>query len=92
MTESVVTHAPGTPKLLLGAYDIASLGYTDDEYFVSGSASAYMPVGQLGSDGCWDAAPSGAADYTTRMVVLKPSGAAAFNGTVVVEWLNVSGA
>jgi len=91
VTEPVVTHAPGKPKLLLGAYDIASLGYTDDEYFVSGSASAYAPVGDLGADGRWDAAPSDVADYTTRMVVLKPSDAGKFNGTVIVEWLNVSG-
>jgi hypothetical protein len=91
MTEPVVTHAPGEPKLLLGAYDLASLGYNDDEYFVSGSASAYAPVGELGADGHWETAPSGSADYTTRMVVLKPSDPAKFNGTVVVEWLNVSG-
>jgi hypothetical protein len=30
-------------------------------------------------------------DYTTRIVVLKPTDVAKFNGTVVVEWLNVSG-
>ena len=59
MTEPVVTHAPGKPKLLLGTYDIASLGYTDVEYFVSGSASAYAPIGELGPDGYWEAAPSG---------------------------------
>ncbi len=91
MTGPVVSHAPGQPKLLLGSYDITSLGYSDDEYFVSGSASAYAPVAELGSDGRWDAAPSTAADYTTRMVVLKPADSAKFNGTVVVEWLNVSG-
>ena len=33
----------------------------------------------------------GTADYTTRMVVLTPTDAAKFNGTVIVEWLNVSG-
>jgi Alpha/beta hydrolase domain len=89
--EPVVTHAPGKPKLLLGAYDLADLGYTDDEFFVAGSASAYAPVGDLGPDGDWDAKPSGSADYTIRIVVLKPADASSFNGTVVVEWLNVSG-
>jgi Alpha/beta hydrolase domain len=89
--EPVLTHAPGKPKLLLGSYDIAGLGYTGDEFFVSGSASAYVPVAGLGSDGRWDAAPSVAANYTTRIVVLRPADAAAFNGTVIVEWLNVSG-
>jgi len=91
VTHPVVTHAPGEPKLLLGSYAIESLGYTDDEYFVSGSASSYVPIAELGSDGRWDAAPSGTADYTTRIVVLKPSDVAKFNGTVIVEWLNVSG-
>ena len=51
----------------------------------------YAPVGELGSDGRWDAAPSEVADYTTRIVVLKPSDVTKFNGTVIVEWLNVSG-
>jgi hypothetical protein len=32
-----------------------------------------------------------AADYLTRIVVLTPSDLARFNGTVLVEWLNVSG-
>ena len=31
------------------------------------------------------------ADYTTRIVVLKPSDVTKSNGTVIVEWLNVSG-
>ncbi len=88
-SEPSVTHAPGKPKLLLGAYDLAELGYTDDEYFVSGTASRYAPVGDHGADGHWGATPSGSAAYTIRIVVLKPI--EAFNGTVVVEWLNVSG-
>jgi hypothetical protein len=91
VTEPVVTHAPGKPKLLLGAYDLATVGYTDDEYFVSGTASAYAPIGEFGADGHWEAVPSGSADYTIRIVVLRPADAAKFNGTVVVEWLNVSG-
>lgn len=91
MSAPTLTHAPGTPKLLLGSYDIATLGYTDDEYFLSGSATAYDATGELGPDGRWDAAPSATADYTTRIVVLQPSEAAMFNGTVIVEWLNVSG-
>lgn len=91
MTEPTVRHAPGTPKLILGGYDITSLGYTDDEYFVSGSASSYSPVGDCGPDGRWDAKPSATADYTIRIVVLKPVDLARFNGTVIVEWLNVSG-
>jgi hypothetical protein len=35
--------------------------------------------------------PSDAADFTTRIVALTPADRARFNGTVLVEWLNVSG-
>jgi hypothetical protein len=73
----VITPVPGKPNLLLGAYDLATLGYRAEEFFVSGTASSY--------------ASGATADYTTRIVVLTPTDHAAFNGTVLVEWLNVSG-
>ena len=73
-----VTPVPGKPNLLLGAYDLADLGYTAAEFFVSGTATSYA------RDGASD-------DFTTRIVALTPIDAAKFNGTVLVEWLNVSG-
>jgi hypothetical protein len=85
------TPVPGKPALLLGAFDIASVGYVAEEFFVSGSASSYAAAGELGPDGRWSAAPAATADYTTRIVALTPSDPARFNGTVLVEWLNVSG-
>jgi hypothetical protein len=91
VTELDVTPVPGKPNLLLGAFDLATLGYRAEEFFVSGCASSYAPVADFGPDGRWSAEPSGTADYTTRIVVLTPTDDAAFNGTVVVEWLNVSG-
>ena len=72
-----VSSLPGRPNLLLGAYDLATLGYGAEEFFVSGTARSY--------------ATDDHADYTTRIVVCRPTDDAAFNGTVVVEWLNVSG-
>ncbi|MGA8544370.1 MAG: alpha/beta hydrolase domain-containing protein [Mycobacterium sp.] len=86
-----VTPVPGKPALLLGAFDIASLGYVADEFFISGTASSYSSACELGSDGRWSVTPSGAGDFTTRMVVLTPADRTRFNGTVLVEWLNVSG-
>ena len=66
-------------------------GYTEDEYFVSGDATAYSAKGTLSTDGKWDvAATDETAPYTTRVVVRRPKDAADFNGTLVVEWLNVS--
>jgi hypothetical protein len=89
--KTVVVPAPGKPLLLLGAFDIGEVGYAAEEFFVSGTASSYAPTGQLGPDGRWDVTPCETADYTTRMVVLTPTDPARFNGTVLVEWLNVSG-
>ena len=82
---------PGKPALLLGAFDIASVGYVAEEFFISGTASSYSAAAELGPDGRWSVTPSGAADFTTRIVVLTPQDRARFNGTVLVEWLNVSG-
>jgi hypothetical protein len=73
----VITPVTGNPNLLLGAYDLATLGYGAEEFFVSGTARSY--------------AAEENADYTTRIVVCRPTVGAEFNGTVIVEWLNVSG-
>ncbi|OBJ10106.1 alpha/beta hydrolase domain-containing protein [Mycobacterium sp. 1465703.0] len=94
MTNSAVaqvTPVPGKPVLLLSAFDLADLGYAVEEFFVSATASSYTASTELGPDGRWDVTPSGSAEYTTRIVVLTPSDPARFNGTVLVEWLNVSG-
>ncbi|WP_156689282.1 alpha/beta hydrolase domain-containing protein [Mycobacterium sp. Marseille-P9652] len=86
----IVTPAPGKPFLLLGAYDIGDVGYVAEEFFVSGTATSYAAAGELGPDGHWPVNPSATADYTTRIAALTPADPARFNGTVLVEWLNVS--
>ncbi|MDT5219774.1 MAG: hypothetical protein QOF15_1879 [Mycobacterium sp.] len=86
-----VRQVPGKPSFLLGAFDIGSVGYGAQECFVSGTASSYAPESELGPDGRWSVTASGTADYTTRIVVLTPTDPTRFNGTVLVEWLNVSG-
>lgn len=75
----------------MGAFEIDSVGYAAKEFFVSGRASSYTPEGDLGPDGQWRVTISGTAEFTTRIVALTPSDPARFNGTVLVEWLNVSG-
>jgi hypothetical protein len=87
----VVTPVPGKPALLLGGFDIAELGYGAQEFFVSSTASSYASADELSADGQWTVTPADTADYTTRIVVLTPTDPATFNGTVLVEWLNVSG-
>jgi hypothetical protein len=91
MTRPIIESAPGKPLLLLGAFEIGSVGYVAEEFFVSGTASSYAPETELIPDGQWRVTPSGTADFTTRIVALTPTDPAQFNGTVLVEWLNVSG-
>ncbi|RBY88535.1 hypothetical protein DQ240_06505 [Blastococcus sp. TF02A-26] len=71
--------------------DYAAQGYEQVEYLLSGTATAYSPTGELSPDGDWSVEPSSEAAYTTRVVVTRPTDAGDFNGTAVVEWLNVSG-
>jgi hypothetical protein len=71
--------------------DISTAGYVEDEFLLSGDATAYQRSGEWGSDGKWAATPTTAAAYTTRVIVRRPSTPAQFNGTVVVEWFNVTG-
>jgi hypothetical protein len=59
------------------AFDLAPYGYAEEEYFVSGTAKTYT------------AEPT-TAEYTTRMLVRRPVDPKHFNGTVIVEWNNVT--
>jgi len=59
-------------------YDLAALGYSNDELFLEGTARSY-------------GLRPGEARYRTRAVVRRPLDPARFNGSVVLEWLNVSG-
>src|SRR6266511_2280743 len=73
------------------SFDLASVGYEQSEFFLQGTANAYSPTSPLTSDGKWSVAQSSQAQYMTRIVVNRPVDDRKFNGTVVVEWLNVSG-
>ncbi len=83
----------GTGKITLGpgGLDLASVGYTETEFFIAGKATTYDKVGPLRSFGRWQVKPGTEATYRTRIVVRRPKDDAAFNGTVAVEWFNVSG-
>jgi hypothetical protein len=58
-------------------HDLADHGYTEREYFVSGTAT--------------DLSTGLSAPYRTRMLVRLPRDPKRFNGTVTAEWLNVTG-
>jgi hypothetical protein len=87
----VVRQVAGAPFLSLGAYDIAAFGYEAQEFFVSGTAVSYQVGPASSADEYWDVTPAAAAPYVTRIVVAKPVDGARFNGSVIVEWLNVTG-
>jgi len=72
------------------SFDVASVGYKQEEYFLSGTATAFTNVNELAPDGRWQVEPGATAAYTTRIVIYSPISPAAFSGTVFVEWLNVS--
>jgi len=57
-------------------YDLEEIGYIEEEYFVSGTAKTYPATTP--------------ANYTTRMIVRRPANAADFNGTVLLDWVNVT--
>jgi hypothetical protein len=67
--------------------DLAKQGYVEEEFFLTGTAKTYdIPRDQM-SNGT----PSEASHpFKTRVVVRRPASAAKFNGTVIVEWTNVS--
>jgi hypothetical protein len=56
-------------------HELASFGYTQHEYFVSGTATA---------------ADGSTAPYTTRIVVFRPAAQKEFNGSVLLDWVNVT--
>ena len=66
-------------------------GYLEEEFVAAGMATSYLALGELGGDGRWELEPDTEAEYRTRVLVRRPADAEAFSGTVVVEWLNVSG-
>ena len=80
----------GSLFLLAQSFDLADINYKDAEYFLSGTATAFTNLNELGSDGLWEVEPGDTAQYKTRLVVHRPVDEAQFSGTVIVEWLNVT--
>jgi len=77
----------GVPRL-----DVSDRGYVVEEFQIAGTASAYVAAdgAQHRVDGRWELEAAGTADYVTRLLVIRPSDPARFNGTVLLNWQNVS--
>ncbi len=84
---------PGVPFMVntLSPQALAAAGYEAKEYFVSGTATSYRSINDLPANGMWEVEPAESAPYKTRILVYCPVNTARFNGTVVMEWFNVSG-
>jgi len=85
-----VTGGKGRPNILGTSFDLAKVGYVTQEYFLSGTATAYTSAKPLTKDGRWTAKPASTAPYKTRIVVYRPADSSRFDGAVFVEWLNVT--
>jgi len=87
------TAAPATGTIIepisANPVDLAAHGYEEQEYFASGTATAFTPR-STPADGRWTVTPGSSAPYRTRILVRRPSDPAKFDGNVVVEWMNVS--
>jgi hypothetical protein len=85
-----ITPVAGKPVLSIGSFDLAPRHYAVEEFFLSGDAKSYETVGKPTAEGHWDVKVRDHAPFKTRLVVIRPMEPSRFNGTVVVEWLNVS--
>ena len=85
-----VVAVSGKPVLLLSSFDLAPFGYATEEFFISGAVTSYTLAEAATADGKWKAVPAESAPYVTRIVVVRPTDPRKFNGTVAVEWLNVT--
>ena len=80
---------PGSPThnyiFFASNHELPVRGYVEEEFFVGGSARSYdTPDLKTG------AASDTLHPYQTRIVVRRPADAKSFNGTVLVEWDNVT--
>ena len=84
--------SPSFNGTLFGSsFELSRVGYESSRFFLSGTARSFVPVRALTADGEWRVRAGASAPYRTRVAVYRPIDPRRFNGTVIVEWLNVSG-
>jgi hypothetical protein len=79
---------PGDPShdyIFFTSEAVADFGYVEEEFFIEGTANVYdtppLATGSIISSGH---------PYKTRIVVRRPAKPQRFNGTVMLEWQNVT--
>jgi len=68
------------------AIELTANGYLEQEFFIEGTANRYTTPELATGD-----VEDGGHPYRTRFFVRRPRSASDFNGTVIIEWLNVTG-
>ena len=63
-------------------------GYVEEEFYVEGMATEYV-ANRLQLETA-TVGPGGPYPYKTRVIVRRPKSARQFNGTVILEWINVT--
>jgi hypothetical protein len=93
-TVVAATGGAGVPGAINSTvFDLSTVGYTQSEFLLSGNASSFgFTAGTTNTaNGQWSVTADAVQQpYRTRAVVYRPADAAEFNGTVIVEWLNVT--
>jgi hypothetical protein len=89
VTGPIAATAPGDPAhdypFYAAVVDLKARGYVEEEFFIEGTANRYKTGGEATG-----VVVDGDHPYKTRVVVRRPAAASRFNGTVMVEWNNVT--
>jgi len=76
---------PSHDYIFFASEATADFGYVEEEFFIEGTANVYdtppLATGSISSSGH---------PYKTRIVVRRPAKPQRFNGTVILEWQNVT--
>ena len=90
ITGPIVADFPGSGGINViysaSAIELIDKGYIEEEFFIEGLANTYSTGDMRSSE-----VLSSGHHYRTRIVVRRPKDAVAFNGTAVIEWMNVTG-
>jgi hypothetical protein len=87
--------APGDPShnyiFFTSNHELPARGYIEEEFFIEGAATRYATPNQTNPDASSTGTVISTGNpFRTRMVVRRPVDPSKFNGTVLVEWYNVT--
>jgi hypothetical protein len=85
-----VTARPGDPSRNYPFFTtvqwLEAFDYQEEEFYIEGLANAYVIDGRTTGS----VEPGSQYPFKTRVIVRRPKSARAFNGTVILEWINTA--